>query len=151
MKSFSTFDVEKILNIKRTRLQEWMNRGFIKPSQASAGQGTKALFTREDLYGIQLFSELLKFGLNRDVATKIVDWLFERPIRMQEEPVKWDSDVMNIHVQLVGKEGGQQDVFYSFGKPQLPDRQPGARGPSRLMTIVVELSTIKQMVDRKLD
>ena len=114
MKPFTTFDVEKILNIKRTRLQEWMNRGFIKPSQASAGQGTKALFTREDLYGIQLFSELLKFGLNRYVATRIVDWLFGRPIRIQDEPVKWDSDVLNIHVQLAGKEGEQQDVYYSY-------------------------------------
>jgi len=151
MKSFSTFDVEKILNIKRTRLQEWINRGFIKPSQASAGQGTKALFTREDLYGIQLFSELLKFGLNRDVATRIVDWLFGRPIRIQDEPVKWDSDALNIHVQLAGKDGKQQNVFYSYGKPQLPDREPGARGPSRLMTIVVELRTIKHMVDKKLD
>lgn len=73
MDGFSTFNVEKILGIKRTCLQEWLNRGFIKPSiQKAFGKGSKALFSREDIYKIKLFEVLLTTGFKRDKAKDII-------------------------------------------------------------------------------
>ena len=59
MKSeFTTFDIIKALNIKRGRLRQWQNLGFVKPSiKKPEGQGTKALFSYEDVLFIAFFRE----------------------------------------------------------------------------------------------
>jgi hypothetical protein len=74
MKSaFSTLDIVKAFpKIQRERLRDWMNRGFIKPSVSANGQGTKASFTLQDVYGIALFQSLIDAGFNRSVASSFV-------------------------------------------------------------------------------
>ncbi|MBW1716551.1 MAG: hypothetical protein JRJ77_12135 [Deltaproteobacteria bacterium] len=58
---YSTLDICKILDIPRERFREWQVRGFIEPSiQKAEGQGTKALFSRFDLYYIALFKHLIE-------------------------------------------------------------------------------------------
>ena len=52
---FSTLDIVKARNIPRERLREWMTRGFIQPSQPAAGPGTRASFTRKDVYAVEFF------------------------------------------------------------------------------------------------
>jgi hypothetical protein len=69
---FTTFFIIKALGIPRERLQDWMNRGFITPTIAAKGKGSKALFTLDDVYGIAFFQSLLRKGLNRGVAAGIV-------------------------------------------------------------------------------
>jgi DNA-binding transcriptional MerR regulator len=69
--NFSTFDVLKIFKISRPRLREWMVRGFIKPTIPANGQGTKALFTKEDIYKIALFIRLIKVGFKRKQASEL--------------------------------------------------------------------------------
>lgn len=70
MEQFSTLDIVRILNIPRERLREWLTRGFIRPSiQQARGQGTKALFSREDLYLVGMFRDLIGSGLSRESAS----------------------------------------------------------------------------------
>ena len=69
MRTFSTFDVMRILDIPRERLQDWIARGFIEPSGGKAvGRGTKNIFTLWDLCGIVLFQGLVDSGTPRKLA-----------------------------------------------------------------------------------
>jgi hypothetical protein len=65
---FTTFDIVKALDIPRERLQDWINREFIKPSIPAMGQGTKAIFTRDDVYSVALFKSFIEQGYNRLMA-----------------------------------------------------------------------------------
>jgi len=69
---FSTLDIVKALNIPRERLRDWMNHGFVVPTTRSEGQGTKAVFTRDDIYLVALFVDLLKKGFKRDRASDLI-------------------------------------------------------------------------------
>ncbi|MBT4485358.1 MAG: hypothetical protein HOC71_16960 [Candidatus Latescibacteria bacterium] len=70
MKDFSTFDIIRIFDIPRERLQDWINRGYIFPSLKTAeGKGTKNIFSHWDLYGIELFQRLIISGHMREIAS----------------------------------------------------------------------------------
>jgi len=69
---FSTFDIVKALGIPRERLKDWMNNGFVKPTIPAEGQGTKAIFTRVDLYLTELFRDLLNKGFKRGIAADFI-------------------------------------------------------------------------------
>ncbi len=69
---FSTLDIVKALSIPRERLRDWMNNGFVVPTTKSEGQGTKAIFTRDDIYLVALFVDLLKKGFKRDRASDLI-------------------------------------------------------------------------------
>ncbi len=71
---YSTLDIVKALGIPRERLRSWMNEGFIKPSKPAEGKGTKAIFTRADVYSVELFSNLLPLGFKREVAASLIDF-----------------------------------------------------------------------------
>jgi hypothetical protein len=70
---FSTFDIQKILNVERERMREWMNRGFIIPTAPAEGQGTKAVFTIFDIYKIAVFKKLVEAGISRRIASSMVN------------------------------------------------------------------------------
>lgn len=75
---YSTLDICKAINITRERIRDWMNKGFIKPSiQEAKGQGTKALFSRNDIYLIILFFTLIRNGINRKKSSDIIQELGE--------------------------------------------------------------------------
>jgi len=65
---FSTLDIVKTIEIPRERLRSWMKERFVVPSIPARGQGTKAVFSRYDIYGISLFNDLLDAGFRRDIA-----------------------------------------------------------------------------------
>jgi len=68
---FTTFDVVKIIGIKMERLQDWMKRGFIKPTrQVPIGRGLKSYFDRLQLYIIEAFYYLVQNGINRQEAAQ---------------------------------------------------------------------------------
>ena len=77
MGKYTTFDVARIFKIDRTRLQEWIDKGFISPETPAAGKGTKALFSRDQLYSIKLAYWLLKAGKQRRDAFEIADICWE--------------------------------------------------------------------------
>ena len=69
---FSTLDIVNALNIPRERLRDWMNHGYIKPTVPAEGQGTRAIFTIWDVYGVVLFQELIRHGYRRNVIAEYV-------------------------------------------------------------------------------
>jgi len=74
---FSTLDIVKKLPIPRERLREWMVRGFVKPSYPSVKQGSRATFTRSDVYGVALFKYLIERGYRRKYASSFVSEFVE--------------------------------------------------------------------------
>jgi hypothetical protein len=84
-REYSTFDIVKALDIDRERLREWMNRGYIKPSQPAQGQGTKAVFTKIDIYGIALFQNFIEAGFSREAASLYVQKFIKEEKRMKSE------------------------------------------------------------------
>ena len=71
-REFSTFDVVKILSIRRERLREWMIKGFVVPTKKAEGVGTKAIFTLLDIYKVAVFFEFINHGINREQASNYV-------------------------------------------------------------------------------
>ena len=45
-----------------------IKEGFIHPSVPARGQGTKAVFSRNNVYAVALFSDLLDAGFRRQIA-----------------------------------------------------------------------------------
>jgi hypothetical protein len=69
---YSTLDICKALKIGREKLRDWMNRNYIQPSiQEARGQGTKALFSRNDIYRIALFKKFIADKFKRDMAKRM--------------------------------------------------------------------------------
>jgi len=129
---FTTFDIIKALDIPRERLREWLKRGFIKPNQAAEGQGTKAIFTRSDVYAVALFERLIEHGITRQAAADELD-------RMISE------GGINNNGQLVirkEKRGDEQFIISSFlGQGwQIP---PSTKGD----IIVINFGELKKDVD----
>ena len=69
-RKFSSFEIERNLNIKRVTLQDWLSRGFIDPEKKADGRGTKNKFSVWNLYQIKLFQVLIEHGLSREEASK---------------------------------------------------------------------------------
>jgi hypothetical protein len=88
-KEFSTSDIKKALGIPRERLKDWMNNGYIKATIPAKGRGTKAIFTKVDMYFVELFSDLIKKGFKRDRAAHFIQ-IFSEILRTEykgpEEP-----------------------------------------------------------------
>lgn len=82
---FSTLDIVRALGIPRGRLREWVDLGFIKPSVMAEGQGTKAVFTRHEVYGVAIFRLLVGLGFTRPLAAsyteKFIDEMRTNPKR----------------------------------------------------------------------
>jgi len=109
--TFSTFEVLKALNLKRGRLREWMDRGFIKPSHPSSGQGKKALFTRIDVYCVALLDSLISKGFKRENAGKLVKGF------LAYHPHKWDYDRITYIIFTMDVENGKDVILpFSFQK-----------------------------------
>ncbi len=70
---FSTYDVMKILDLKRERLREWIKIGYAIPTKPADGPGTKAIFSLIDVYNISLFRQLVDIGLHREHAMLYVE------------------------------------------------------------------------------
>ena len=67
MRDFTTKDLVK-LGISRERLRDWINRGYINPSQRAYGQGFSNVFSELDLYFLLVFQKMVESGISRDDA-----------------------------------------------------------------------------------
>lgn len=69
---FKTSEVRKIFGLRRNNFQDWMERKFVFPSiKKSKKPGEDNVFSKDDLYRIQLFIYFLKLGLSRERAGEI--------------------------------------------------------------------------------
>lgn len=102
---FSTFDVVKILDIKRERLREWMIQGFVKPAVSASGAGSKAEFDLLGLYKLGIFKRLVDTGMNRRIAAA---WISTNsPLNDIVEAEK-----INMIVSLSRKNSGGRWICY---------------------------------------
>ena len=70
---FLAADITQITGIKRTRLQQWLERGFVVPSiQVASGPGTRNIYSRVDLYNIATFKKITESGLPRKVVAEFI-------------------------------------------------------------------------------
>jgi len=96
---YSTLDIVKALDIPRERLRDWMNKGFVKPTKPAEGQGTKAIFTRYDVYNVELFRKLIAFGLNRkDAAALSQD---ETPNIVQGDIGRYWNEILYVVIHFM--------------------------------------------------
>jgi len=71
---FFASDVERICEVKRNRLQTWIERGWIIPSiQKGEGSGYKNIFSLTDLLSISFFKQAIESGISRDAAAKFLE------------------------------------------------------------------------------
>ena len=137
MELFSTFDVARIFQIDRTRLQEWIDQGYVRPYKKARGKGTKALFTREDLYRLRLFYWFLKTGKSRFEASVDSNINFHN-VGPEEEKFKYA-----LFVSEIAPKGalfmGRTEMLQ-----KLPELQPRE---TDLMFCVVNLLAVKKEVN----
>lgn len=92
MERFSTFDVERILKIRRGRFKEWIDMGYIEPADITVTSvGKKSLFNRQDLYIIKLFDRLLSDGFSREAAGAFVSPLYDIDPEHRKGMIRTDS------------------------------------------------------------
>jgi len=75
-----------ILNIKTGKLREWISRGYIKPAYPATSRGSANTLDMENIYQIALFDHLLRLGLSREKAAKI--------IRVQGDPLNQNKEII---------------------------------------------------------
>ena len=138
MDEYSTFQVSRILEIDRTRLQEWINRGFFAPHRKAAGKGTKAVFTREDLYRLELFALLLPW-MHRSRAKTISNINFDG-VGPEKEQYKY------CRLRVSARKG-----FVVGDTELLKEIPPGDMKKASLFVIIINLLAIKDDVDGRLE
>ena len=108
-KTFSTFDIQRVLKMPRGRLKDWMEQGYIVPSiQKAEGVGTRNVFSKLDLYGIALFAHLLKIGLSRATAAYIIKrWIASS----QKHPIE-AIGLYNWLIFIVTEETGEMEIIF---------------------------------------
>lgn len=68
-RKFYASDVTRILKIKRTTLQQWMQLGLIIPSfEKAGGSGKRNTYTFGDLCLFSLYEKLVRIGVHRETA-----------------------------------------------------------------------------------
>ncbi len=90
MSEFRTSDVERIIGLKRNRLQAWIDSGFVAPSEKATGSGTRNLWSRIDLYTLAIFKNLSESGLSRKLAADFIGQGILSPEMSEDELEKID-------------------------------------------------------------
>ena len=151
MKShYSTFDAERILEIKRTRLQEWLDRNYIVPFHKAKGKGDKTRFVIEDLYKIKLFQEFLDRRIKqRERAAYLLSILDKEATSPTEEPrkVDWGRDYFSYiefshdeHPKLKDEPNFTGSYHDKFPSHDMEDHH--------IFQIIINLKVIKRLVDK---
>ena len=115
-RQFSTFDITRVFGIPRSNIQQYMDRGFIKPSIESAeGKGTRNLFSVEDLYRLRIFQRLHAVGLSQKEASensRLVD--FKKIGKKGVNWIKITHEKEKTKIRLPGQIRGPSQVpkFY---------------------------------------
>jgi len=74
MKQYTTNDVCEILKLNKNTLLSWLAENLIVPSvKVSPGQGSGHFFNQYDLHYIAVFRKLLKAGIKRKFAKKLME------------------------------------------------------------------------------
>ncbi len=150
--SFQAAEVTRITGVKRTRLQQWLEKGWIAPSiQAADGHGTRNLYTRHDLYTVELFKKIIEYGLSRRTAG---EWLS----RCQDHAAGsgytagsiWDLPSAQSYNSLIVYVKWDQSKSEVFVTDRGPLFQHWMENEGFDLVIVFNLFRIRQDIDRKI-
>ncbi len=73
MERFEQKDITRLLGLKRTALQQWIDRGYVEPSiERAQGPGSRNVWSTEDVLKICVFQELLHAGFSREEAAHLL-------------------------------------------------------------------------------
>lgn len=148
VEAYSTLDVVDHLKIPRERLRDWQNRGFIQPSQKAEGQGTKALFSRLDLYGIALFKYLVvscKFA-REEAARYTKTWLGKA--RSRKDPGVALSDL--ICFERMATRGAEEKITLRSFSHQIMAEMKNSGAMKWDTLFIVNFGKIRKDVDSRL-
>ena len=137
MNKFSTFDVARIFNIDRTRLQTWLDKDFFKPDKKAKGKGTKAVFTLKDLYRLRLFLYALDLFGSRDRAKYFSNIEFENVGPGEDEFKYYMYTLDSGEVPLGRGELLKQEPIFTIAK-------------NKAAVVFMNLLTVKAEVDNLL-
>jgi hypothetical protein len=137
MITYSASDAGRILGIEKTRVRDWIIKGFILPSWHKAiARGDKNLLTYDDLCNIYLFQQLLSKGFNRlqiaFVIRKIAKNGLTSNLSSELRYITWNTKLP--------KEGGAVELLINI---------PNSMINNSLQMLVIDLLEVKNAVDRK--
>jgi len=77
-RTFTASEVEKITGVKRTRLQQWLEKNYIVPSvHVADGYGTRNIYSIGDVYRIEAFKRMVEGGLLREKAARLIKTMID--------------------------------------------------------------------------
>lgn len=131
---FSLFNVRDILGITQGKLQNWVGRGYIRPSiKRARGHGDRNYFSRDDLYKIALFDKLVPLAIYQTAALAILQHAdFSR--------VKDGIKYLHIWRSPFGKTAWEA----------VTEKNPRAPYDDEWFVITINLQTVVDFVDRRL-
>ena len=161
---FTVKEVVSILGIPRPRLQDWVLRGFVKPSLVcSAGQGVANIYGRIDLYVISIFKTLVEHGIHRaeakemarlleiEIGARLLEYekyegnmflaFFKRP-ELGAEAKRSTKTLESPFVRIIR----DRDTAKSFSSLFLADPHGGFS-----LALVLDFRALKSSVDRKIE
>ena len=135
-KKFSTFDLSKGWNIPRSSIQQYIDRGLIRPSLGTArGKGTRNKFSLADVYRFRLFQKLHEAGLSQKEASE------------NANHIDFAEVVTSFDWGLIMPEKNSKTITVC-DEEKLHQFMHEWRG---VLFIAINLSKIKEEVDKKLN
>ena len=137
MITYSTSEAARILGIEKTRVRDWIVKGFIIPSWHKAmARGDKNILTYDDLCSIYLFQQLLPKGFNRIQVAFIISKIAKKGLtsnlNSELRYVTWNTKFP--------KEGGAVEIS---------NKIPDTMMHKSIQMLVIDLLEVKAAVDRK--
>ena len=135
--TYSTLDVSRILGIEKSRVRDWIVKGFIIPSwHIAMARGDKNLLTYDDLCSVYLFQQLLSKGLQRTPVGFIISEIAKTGLT---NILKSDFRYLIWNTRYP-KEGGIVAILRKI---------PNSMIDTSSQMLVVDLLEVKNEVDRK--
>jgi hypothetical protein len=149
MITYSVHEVSRILGIEKSRVRDWIVKGFIIPSWHKAmARGDKNLLTYNNLCYVYLFQQLLSMRLHRSSISFIISEIgrvgLSENLESNLRYVIWNTKNP--------KEGGNIVISTQIPTSMIDtlivgDRRAVSRGSRQML--VIDLLEVKNEVDRK--
>jgi len=149
MITYSTLEASRILGIEKSRVRNWIVKGYIIPSWHKAmARGDKHLLTYDNLCYIYLFQQFSSKGFHRTASAFIISEIektgLSKNLEFSFRYVIWNTKNP--------KEGGIVSISSEIPTAIIDalivdDRRAAPRGSSQML--VIDLLEVKNEVDRK--
>jgi DNA-binding transcriptional MerR regulator len=139
---FYANDVTRITGLKRTRLEQWIERGYFIPTTRAQGPGTQNIYSRGDLYALCLLERLLLMGVPRERAGKVVF-----AIRWERERTAGNNYVV-VKIELQRSPRGGKimagEMYFAVDAPQVSLKREA-------VAWVINLRQVFEEIDSKIE